>query len=114
MSRLIRFSENGMRVWARVDLDDGAPVLICLEKAGVVVIKLKTGFCGRLVFKQSAVAWLVELCLQTECRLQKFAVSDKMKNPVLRVLAQLALDSISIEDYIARLECSAHLYPQAA
>jgi hypothetical protein len=100
MSRLVRFADNGAGSWARIDLDDGSPLFISLEQAGVTVRKSRISFFGPQIYKETAVARLVHLCCAVESRLCSFALPSKMKNPVLRVFTKLALQSSSVGDFL--------------
>ena len=114
MSRLVRFADNGAGSWARVDLDDGSPLFISLEQTGVTVRKSKIRFIGPQIYKETAVSRLVNLCRIVERGLHHFSLPSKMKNPVLRVFAQLALESATVDDFIVGTRAPAHQYKSAA
>ncbi len=103
MSRLIRFLDNKHGCWSRVDLSDGSPVYISVARTGVRIKQSRLGLFGRELYEEKVLYRLAETCMNLSSHINAYSVPGNMRSPVLRVFTQLALDSSSAKEYMAKL-----------
>ena len=103
MSKIIRYSDNSKERWSRVDLSDGTPLFISLAQTGIIVKKSKLGIFGPKLFKEDIIDRLARMCQNIDSNISYYSTPEGMKNPVLKVFTQVALDSSSPAEFITKL-----------
>jgi hypothetical protein len=100
----VRFIDSARGCWSRVDLLDGSPLYISAAKTGVLVKISRLGVFGPKLFKEEDVDRLARMCETINSQILSYSTPDSMKNPVLRLFTQIALDSASPSDFLSRLD----------
>jgi len=103
MSKIVRYLDNSYGCWSRVDLSDGTPLFISLAQTGILIKKSRLGILGPKLFKEEIVERLARMCQTIDSNITNYSTPEGIKNPVLKVFTQVALDSSSPAEFINRL-----------
>ena len=99
ISQLIRFQDNGIQCWSRVDLDSGEPIYISIAQSGVLVKKSNLGLFGAKLYDEPNANITAIKTKNLYSQIELWTIPEDIQNPILRVFTQTAINCKNVTEY---------------
>jgi len=103
MGKLIRYSDGKAGCWSRVNLENGDPIWISVAQTGIIVKKSRMGLMGAKLYNETNVYNAAKTAQALDAQISEYVTPSEMRNPVLRVFTQVALECKSAAQLSVRL-----------